>query len=80
MEMPEGWKRRKEITQEFKKSPDRCFTSNCDHYEFLLDLMKEMAEALEEIKDPANTMSGYGCNCRAAELAEEAIKKFKEWK
>lgn len=66
MEMPEGYKKLRAIRFE-----------NADEVELLvcLNLMREMAEALDEMVRACN--QGYG---RDIQQMERAINNFKEWK
>lgn len=45
-----------------------------------LDLMKEMAEALEIINSNFTTDTAYISNIKGINLSKFVLKKFKEWK
>lgn len=70
MEMPEGWKR----VYDFK-DPGEDFGEVFK----ALDLMKEMAEALEEYEVAVDYWSNDDGD-DIGEPARNALKKFKEWK
>lgn len=65
--MSEGWKNLKKEYQEK--------TIAYADEEYALDLMREMAEALEQYSDACH--KGYG---RDIEPIDRVLKKFKEWK
>lgn len=73
MEMPEGWNRLREQIDSGLDIP---------HSEeiFMLNLMKEMAEALENTLNlDGAILDGSECYQRRMKL-ENVLKKFKEWK
>lgn len=89
MEMSEGWKKNSE-------GADRCINSEYlkmmgEEHRFILDLMKEMAEALEKANDiikiyVMDTLIILKKEEDAKQIIENAkpicdvLKKFKEWK
>lgn len=86
MEMPEGWKRI--LKTEFQKlsieGPKQPF-KYLDDFKYGLDLMKEMAEALE-LADKIimgsipDTLLTYREPSENELTAGRVLKKFKEWK
>lgn len=83
MEMPEGWNRLKR-TANLLGMEDIIWISRQDKDQ-MLDLMKEIAEALEDIRYGGSRRSiGIVPNrcpqCASEETADEILKKFKEWK
>lgn len=67
MEMPEGWKRMAEWTDD----------ADGEDVQWLLDLVLEMAEALdEEIEKYPQSQDGT----RSATKAVHVMMKFKDWK
>lgn len=84
MDMPEGWKRLINIIETTKvsyKDPKHKACSELSEYiiksiwQDPLNIMKEMAEALEDMVQACN--QGYG---RDIKKMERALNKFKEWK
>ena len=84
MEMPEQWKQLRarallDIRIPTKARPPIEFSQ--ERVE-ILDLMKEIAEALYKIESHRRLQIPTGIYVRSweSELAEVALKKFKEWK
>ena len=71
MEMPEGWKKLDSNIPE---------GGQYHRIEEALYLMEEMAEALKEITESLLPYAPHSDEGIAVTKAEDALKKFKEWK
>lgn len=95
MEMPDGWRKlRNHVLCAIEKMP-MTFHDIPDQHLFALDLMKEMAEALEKIADEKNldikaiikSYASQDYNYEhtpkefiQSEIAYDCLKKLREWK
>lgn len=85
MQMPEGWKRVNQSISEYKTTTDT---------ERMLDMLKEMAEALEIVEETIGYEGGlpgyyphleekYKLQFQNSDVSKkviETLKNFKEWK
>ena len=76
MEMPEGWKRLKVLC---KSERDMHFETGHAARD-ALDLMKEMAEALEKGLEYEDCPPEGNCKIYGHDEMRAVLKKFKEWK
>lgn len=86
MEMPEGWKRLKEQTKPLPNGLSEGplpITQDGNQVSEQLDLMKEMAEALEKYEDDLEGIHWFNNGSSIifrTNKAREILNKFKEWK